>query len=102
MNERTPGQWRRGTPSVGRWRIVSASGRPIADVNSYNEQAEGNLEHILTACNAHEELVAALKDAPRPLSPHATPDERRHWMDMYIGWYHDACHGAIQKAEGGR
>lgn len=66
MNERTPGDWKK-VEGVGQylWEIHATSPRgkslPIARVGGGQRYREGNAEFIVRACNAHDDLVAALE-----------------------------------------
>lgn len=61
---RTPTPWRlAGHDTVASYSLPAPYSVIVAECPGYQSSREANAEFIVRACNAHEELVAALKDA---------------------------------------
>lgn len=62
--QRTPGPWVVKQLDANHWCIFDANGMIVAT----NMRSEANAAFIVKACNAHDELVAALRDADSVLA----------------------------------
>ena len=89
MSKHTPTPWTVAKHERG---LVRAQGRTIVVVRETgNQDIDANAEFIVRACNAHEDLLAALKEIERSLANHPT-----------FAWHNivEIARAAIAKAEG--
>lgn len=99
--QRTPGPWRLSGAGL---RVEGPSFQPIANaywyksssmrtVTEINAENEANLRYIVRACNAHDDLVAALRKAARVIEGHLNGSR-----EPCVGDLTDAC-AALKRAE---
>ena len=95
MSERTPGPWDRRMPGM----VTGPDGRDIANAYYHRFAYEANAEFIVRACNAHDDLVAALELIH---DYHVVPIadfEERHGHNVGLEQVAEAARVAIAKAK---
>ena len=87
----TPGPWIVNTWTTGRRTIETMNGLVICEVHNTHDGNEANARFVVQACNAHEELLEALKTlcAPTIVRP------------VGFGERYERAEAAIAKATGG-
>ena len=77
--------------------ILNSSGKAIGHVAAYDEEGKSTARFIVTACNAHNDLLEALKSVNRILSPgNRSMDDALEDMNDAL----DICRSAIARIEG--
>ena len=105
MNKHTSGPW--AVRSLGghqlRWIGQVGDYLPHVECTSHGERSEQDAAFIVRACNAHEELVKALKKAKAAL--YNVPEVGKKYDQQHSHTHSQACLDidiAIAKAEEGR
>jgi hypothetical protein len=103
QTERTAGKWKL-SPTDDTC-IIDAERNVVAEISGdYNSQdtwplMEANARFIVTACNAHDELVAALREiAGREFGPSIHDAQTAR----YSGWAVELARAALASAEAGQ